>query len=52
MVLLNLPRLSKLYHRLFVVVYTLRESTIRIITARKANQREVKEYEINTSKDW
>ena len=50
-VLLNLPRLSKPHHRLFVIVYTVRESTIRIISARKANQREVKEYEINTSKD-
>jgi len=42
---------GKIDHRLFVVVYTVRESTIRIISARKANQREVKEYEINTSKD-
>ena len=31
--------------RLFVVVYTPRRQTIRIISARKANQREVRYYE-------
>lgn len=31
--------------RLFVVVYTPRQEVIRIISARKANQREVKDYE-------
>ena len=31
--------------RLYVVVYTLRHGTTRIISARKANQREVKHYE-------
>jgi len=31
--------------RLYVVVYTLRQNTIRIISARKANQREIKRYE-------
>ncbi|SJM95445.1 conserved hypothetical protein [Crenothrix polyspora] len=32
-------------HRVFFVAYTLRGSTIRIISARKANQREIKHYE-------
>lgn len=31
--------------RLFLVVYTLRSNSIRIISARKANQREVQYYE-------
>jgi len=31
--------------RLFVVVYTMRKASTRIISARKANQREVKRYE-------
>lgn len=31
--------------RLFVVIYTKRHEVIRIISARKANQREVKHYE-------
>ena len=31
--------------RVFFVVYTVRNSVIRIISARKANQREVKDYE-------
>jgi uncharacterized DUF497 family protein len=31
--------------RLFVVIYTTRGSNIRIISARKANQREVYRYE-------
>ena len=31
--------------RVFVVVYTMRGPVIRIISARKANQREVKDYE-------
>ena len=37
--------------RVFVVVYTMRGSTIRIISARKANRREVHEYERNTADD-
>jgi hypothetical protein len=37
--------------RLFFVVYTLRNSVVRIISARKANQREVTQYEISTNKD-
>lgn len=31
--------------RLFVLIYTTRNGVIRIISARKANQREVKQYE-------
>lgn len=37
--------------RVFVVIYTMRGSTIRIISARKANRREVREYEQNTADD-
>lgn len=37
--------------RLFVVVYTTRHDAMRIISARKANQREVKHYEDSTSDD-
>ncbi len=37
--------------RVFVVIYTIRGSTIRIISARKANRREVREYEQNTVED-
>ena len=37
--------MGKIEHRLFVVVYTPRPEVIRIISARKANQREVKHYE-------
>ena len=35
--------------RVFVLIYTMRGSAIRIISARKANSREVREYEQNTS---
>jgi len=42
---------GKIEHRLFVVVYTPRDETIRIISARKANQREVKHYENSTHDD-
>ena len=31
--------------RVYVVVYTIRKGTLRLISARKANTREVKEYE-------
>ena len=31
--------------RVYVIVYTLRNDSMRIISARKANQREVKQYE-------
>jgi len=37
--------------RLFVVVYTPRRGSIRIISARKANRREAKEYEDSTHED-
>lgn len=37
--------------RLFVVVYTPRRDAIRVISARKANQREVKHYEDSTHND-
>ena len=37
--------------RMFVVIYTMRGSTMRIISARKANRREVREYERNTVDD-
>ena len=35
--------------RVFVLIYTMRGSAIRIISARKANSKEVREYEQNTS---
>ncbi len=38
-------------HRVFVVVYTVRGNVIRIISARKANQREVRDYENGTRKN-
>ena len=37
--------------RLFVVVYTPRQHAIRIISARKANQREVRDYENRATDD-
>lgn len=37
--------LGKIDGRVFVLVYTLRDGAIRIISARKANKREVLEYE-------
>jgi len=37
--------------RLFIVIYTLRHDVTRIISARKANQREVKQYENRTHDD-
>ena len=37
--------------RVFVVVFTMRGSAIRIISARKANGREVRQYEQNTLED-
>jgi uncharacterized protein len=36
---------SKIQGRVFVVIFTPRHNTIRIISARKANLREVKQYE-------
>ena len=43
--------LGAIAHRVFVVVYTVRGDVIRIISARKANQREVQHYENGTRKD-
>ena len=40
--------LGKIDKRVFFVTYTLRAEVIRIISARKANQREVKRYENQT----
>jgi uncharacterized protein len=37
--------LAKIENRVFVLVYTPRPRNIRIISARKANTREVEEYE-------
>jgi len=37
--------------RLFLVVYTPRHDAMRVISARKANQREVKHYENSTRDD-
>ena len=39
---------GKIEHRLFIVIYTLRQDAVRIISARKANQREIKFYENST----
>ena len=38
-------------NRLFVVIYTYRKNVIRIISARKANSREVKLYENDKAED-
>lgn len=43
--------MGKIDGRVFVVVYTFRLDAIRIISARKANQREVTDYEKCTSED-
>lgn len=40
--------LGEIDGRVFIVIYTLRGNTIRIISARKANRREVNEYENRT----
>lgn len=42
--------ISKIQDRVFVIIFTPCYNTIRIISARKANQREVKQYE-KTSRD-
>ena len=41
--------LGRVDDRVLTVVYTTRNDSIRIISARKANAREVKKYENNTS---
>lgn len=43
--------MGKIQGRLFVVVYTPRHDAIRIISARKASQREVRHYENSTYDD-
>lgn len=43
--------MGRIEQRVFVVVYTPRHDAIRIISARKANQREVKHYEDSTRDD-
>ena len=43
--------MDKIEQRLFVVVYTPRHEAMRIISARKANQRELRQYENRTRKD-
>jgi uncharacterized DUF497 family protein len=43
--------MGKIEQRLFVVVYTPKHEAMRIISARKANQREVKHYENRTRHD-
>jgi hypothetical protein len=43
--------IARIEHRLFVLVYTPRNEVIRIISARKANQREVKQYESRSHED-
>ena len=40
--------LGRVDGRVLTVVYTMRNDAIRIISARKANSREVKKYENNT----
>ncbi|ANB01454.1 BrnT family toxin [Ectothiorhodospira sp. BSL-9] len=43
--------LGKIEQRVFVVIYTPRRGAIRIISARKANQREVNRYENSARED-
>ena len=43
--------LGEIEGRVFVVIFTLRNSTIRIISARKANKREVEAYDKNARHD-
>ena len=43
--------MGQIEQRLFVIVYTPRRDAIRIISARKANQREVRDYENRTRED-
>ena len=40
--------MGMIQQRLFVVIYTPRQDAIRIISARKANQREINRYENST----
>jgi uncharacterized DUF497 family protein len=43
--------IGQIDERVFVIVYTPRRSGIRIISARKANQREVRHYEDRSDED-
>ncbi len=43
--------LGRIEGRVFVLIYTFRDSAIRIISARKANRKEVGEYEYNARQD-
>ncbi|SFM13543.1 BrnT family toxin [Nitrosomonas communis] len=43
--------MGKIEQRLFVLVYTPRSDVMRIISARKANQREIRYYENHTRED-
>ena len=43
--------LGAIESRVFVVIYTMRGTTIRIISARRANRKEVREYEHNARQD-
>jgi len=43
--------LGRIEHRVFFVAYAVRNCVIRIISARKANQREAKDYEDNARQD-
>ncbi len=43
--------MGKIEGRIYVVIYTPRHNVIRVIAARKANQREVKHYENCTNED-
>ena len=43
--------IGRIEGRLFVLIYTPRQDGIRIISARKANSREVKRYENRASED-
>lgn len=42
---------GRIEQRLFVVVYTPRQDALRIISARKANQREVQNHEKDSTRD-
>ena len=43
--------LGRIEGRVFVLIYTFRGSAIRIISARKANRKEVRDYEHDTRQD-
>lgn len=43
--------LGRIEGRVYVVIYTLRSKSVRIISARKANQREVMDYENSPRED-